>query len=144
MEVIIRTAVKKDLGTIQDISKTVFEVDKSYDPTLDMDWPTSLKGVNYFRNAVSSPEYCKLIAVHEGIPVGYLLGAEFKYDYRKVKYGEIQSMGVKPDYRRLGVGSKLVGEFRKWSKSKGLDEIYVNTYYFDVRAVNFYKKHGYI
>jgi ribosomal protein S18 acetylase RimI-like enzyme len=144
MKISIRNAGLEDWKIIQKIGLTVFDANKSYDPDLDMNWPTSENGIENYKQVVSSNGNCKLIAEVDNVPVGYLIGGKFKYDYRKVTYGEIQDMGVLPDFRRQGIGSKLVDEFRKWAKSKGYEKVYVNAYYDDERAVGFYKKQGLI
>jgi len=144
MKILVRNAGLDDWRVIQKIALTVFDANKIYDPALNMSWPTSKEGVKYYKQIVSSKDNCKLIAEVDSVPVGYLIGGRFKYDYRKVTYGEIQDMGILPDFRRKGVGSKLVDVFRKWTKSKGYEEMYVNTYCNDERAVSFYKKQGLI
>lgn len=142
MKISIREAGSKDWKAIQRIGVTVFEANKKHDPALDMEWPFSEAGVKYYQSAVSKRDNCRLIAEVDGLVTGYLIGGKFVYSYRKVVYGEIQDMGVLPEYRRRGIGTKLVNEFRKWCQAKGYSYLYVNTYYEDSRAVRFYKKQG--
>jgi GNAT superfamily N-acetyltransferase len=142
MKISIRKTRPEDWKVIQRIGVTVFEANKKYDPDLDMRWPYSKAAIKYYKSIASSKENCKLVAEVNNLVVGYLVGGKFTYSYRKVVYGEIRDMGVLPDYRRKGIGTKLVNEFRKWCKSKGYNRLYVNTYYEDPRAVRFYKKQG--
>lgn len=142
MKVNIREAQPKDWRAVQNIGMTVFEANRKYDPVLNMKWPSSEEGVKYYRSAISKKENYVLIAEADSQVVGYLIGGEFSYGYRKVVYGEIKDMGVLPNYRRKGIGTTLVNEFRKWCRTKGYDQLYVNTYYKDRRAVSFYKKQG--
>lgn len=140
MEIFLREARPEDWKAIQRIGMTVFEANKRYDPVLDMKWPYSEAGVKYYKSALSKKDNCKLVAEVNSLVVGYLIGGKFVYSYRKAVYGEIQDMGVLPNHRRKGIGTRLVNEFRRWCKAKGYNQLYVNTYYKDRRAVGFYKK----
>lgn len=144
MKLSIRQARLEDWKIIQKIGVSVFEANQKYDPALDLAWPCSKAGIKYYQSVVSSKNNRKLIAEVNGIGVGYLVGRKFTYSYRQVVYGEIQDLGVLPDYRHKGIGTKLVNEFRKWCKARGYSHLYVNTYFEDPRAVEFYKKQGMI
>jgi ribosomal protein S18 acetylase RimI-like enzyme len=142
MKFLIRKARLKDWKDIQKVGATVFEANKKYDPALDLNWPFSKAAIKYYQSAFLKKDNCKLVAEVDDLVAGYLFGGKFAYSYRKVTYGEIKDMGVLPAYRRKGIGTKLVSEFRKWCRAKGYSHLYVNTYNDDPRAVSFYKKQG--
>jgi ribosomal protein S18 acetylase RimI-like enzyme len=144
MKITIRRVNENDWQTVQKIEQTVFDATQKFDPDLIMDYPTTEAGIKYYKSSISSKEKCVLLAEIDRVPAGYLIGGEFKYPYRSVIYGEIEGLGVMPDFRRMGIGSELVKEFRKWCVEKGYGKIYVNTHFDDERAVSFYKKHGLI
>lgn len=144
MKITIRKAHKNDWKNVQAIEHTVLEANIQYDPDMDINYSYSKEAIKYYKESIDSKDLCVILAEVDGVSAGYLIGGKFGYPYRKVTYGEIQGMGVIPEFRRMGLGSKLVDEFRKWAKSKGYQKLYVNTYYDDPRAVGFYKKQGLI
>lgn len=144
MKVTIRKANNKDWKIVQAIEHTVIEANMQYDPDMDINYSNSEAGIKYYKDSIASKDLCVLLAEADDVPAGYLIGGKFGYPYRKVIYGEIQGMGVVPEFRRMGLGSKLINEFREWAKSKGYQKLYVNTYFDDPRAVNFYKSQGLI
>ncbi len=84
-----------------------------------------------------------IIAELEGKPVGYLAGTKKEFDYRNVKIAELSNMGVSPKYRSQGIGSLLVQEFKAWSRRNGFQTIYVNAYFHNLKAIDFYKRLGF-
>lgn len=52
-------------------------------------------------------------------------------------------MGVIPKYRSRGIGQKLIEECLKIAREKGFQKVYVNTYFKNNGAINFYKNNGF-
>ena len=142
MNISIRQATPADWRTIQKLNIEVFEDNYQYDDVLDLGWDTSFKGVAYFKKVTSNPKYYCIVAEIEGEPVGYLIGTERIYSYRTVRLAEIDNMGVTPAFRSKGIGIKLVEAYRQWAKEHGFDRLYVNAYYQNIKAIEFYKKCG--
>lgn len=118
-----------DLKIIQKLNFEVFEASLVYDKHLDMNWPFNEKGVKYFKEALTSRDYCCLLAYDNNLPVGYLIGVLRNFSYRKNKVGEIDNMGVTKKYRGKGIGRLLVNEFKNWCQKKGLTHLRVSTYF---------------
>ncbi|KKU87557.1 MAG: GCN5-related N-acetyltransferase [Candidatus Gottesmanbacteria bacterium GW2011_GWA2_47_9] len=59
-----------------------------------------------------------------------------------MRLAEIDNMGVTPAFRSKGIGIKLVEAYRQWAKEHGFDRLYVNAYYQNIKAIEFYKKCG--
>jgi GNAT superfamily N-acetyltransferase len=140
MKITYRNAKPQDWKIIQKLNHEVFLNDAPNDKYLDTNWPFSSKGVFYYKNATSKKEYCCLIAEIKKSPIGYIIGIEKNYDYRTNKVAEIEDIGVSPDHRSKGVGSQLITHFKKWCKKNKLTHIYVNAYYKNKKARNFYTK----
>lgn len=131
-----------DWQIIQKLNHEVFKDNAKYDQYEDMKWPYSKHGIKYFKKVTSSNKYCCLIVYDNNKPIGYLAGVEKKFGYRTNKVAEIENMGITPSYRSKGIGTKLVSQFRNWCKQQKLTHIYVNSYYKNTKAVNFYKNQG--
>lgn len=135
----IRKIKPTELKILQVLNNEVFKDNLKYDDDLDMDWPYSPKGEEYYNGILSDPEAICLVAQQDGKPVGYIAGRGKKVSYRKSKYYEIENMGVIEDSRRKGIGKMLVDEFVKKAKEKGFQRLYVNAYDQNAKAIAFYK-----
>ncbi len=142
MDINIRKATRGDWKLVQSLNAEVFDDNSKYDDALDPNWTVSKKGIAYFKKVTSSPKYYCSIAEIEGNPVGYLIGMDRVYSYRKVRLSEIDTIGVSPEFRSKGIGAELIRAYRAWAKEHGFDRIYVNAYYLNDKAIAFYKRQG--
>ena len=144
MEFTIRTATEKDFSLIQALNAALFEEDQSHDPALDIRWPVSVEGVEYYMKSIMDPEKHVLIAEDDQKhPVGYVIASSVnKWRYRKVITGELENMYVIPAARKQGVGRTLIAEIKKWMKSQGVERMYVSAYTQNTNAIAFYQSNG--
>jgi ribosomal protein S18 acetylase RimI-like enzyme len=139
----IKVAGKDDVQTLQNLNDEVFVDNHKYDPDLKMDWAKSETGRKYFTKAVGNPKGICLIAWDGERAVGYIEASPKYFGYRLSKYMEIDNMGVSPDYRSKGVGSQLMQKFFEIAKQRGFQKAYVNSYFENVKAIDFYEKNGF-
>lgn len=139
----IRTANKNDLRILQDLNQELFIDNQQYDLDLRMDWPKSEDGKNYFNKILNDPKSCCFIAEENGKSVGYISASPRKINYLKSKWLEIDNMGVSFEYRSRGIGSLLINKCLECAKTKGYSKLYVNAYFANKGAINFYKKNGF-
>ena len=139
----IRQATVNDVSTLQNLNDEVFVDNHKYDPDLKMDWAQSETGKEYFTDVVNNPNAICLIAEENGKAIGYIAAAPKEFGYRLSKYLEIENMGVSPEHRSKGIGIKLMDECLSRAKNKGFQKVYVNAYFENVGAINFYEKSGF-
>ena len=139
----IRLAEKSEIADLQTLNDAVFADSIQYDSDLKSDWEDDDGGKSYFTNLVNDSESLCLIAEDEGRRVGYLAAKPAEMNHRKSKYFEIDNMGVIPEYRSHGVGKMLMEKSFEWAKEKGYQKAFVNAYFKNHAAVNFYKKFGF-
>ncbi len=139
----IRTADKNEVKDIQNLNNEVFIDNQKYDSDLDMNWPQSDKGKEYFTKLLNNPDACCLLAEEDGKLVGYIAAAPKNISYRKSKFFEIENMGVIPEYRSKGIGSQLIQKCLEWAKNKGFQKLFVNAYFQNAKAIDFYKRNGF-
>ncbi len=139
---VIRASKEEDWQVIQALNAEVFANSLQWDPYLNMDDPYSTESVESYKKAVTDENTFCMIAELDGKAVGYLVGTASNYLYRTNKRGEINHMGVSPEYRSHGFGTKLIDEFKKWCKERGITHIAANTYFLDEKARRFYEKNG--
>jgi GNAT superfamily N-acetyltransferase len=141
-EITIRRSTTSDWDIIQKLNFELYENSYQYDDFMDPNDPMTEKSTKEFHDDVANPtKFCAIAEVDKS-PVGYLVGGENNYSWRTNKRGEIFHMAVSAPYRSLGIGSKLVTEFKIWCLSKGLTHVAATAYAKDQKAQNFYQKQG--
>ena len=141
--IIIRQAVITDLKDIQNLNKVLFDLEyENYDSTLDITWPISKEGIEYFKKAIENN--ITLVAVIENKIFGYLIGSlNTQNSYNKTIQAELDNMCVLEQYRKLGIGSKLFNKFKEICKENNISELKVVASYKNTNAIDFYKKNGF-
>ena len=56
----------------------------------------------------------------------------------------LESMWVNPTHRRKGIGTLLIGHFRRWSLLLGANEASVTAYAANTSAIDFYSHHRFL
>ena len=140
---IIRNATINDLLNIQKLNKILFELEyNNFDSTLDINWPMSNEGEEYFKNAINNN--IVLVAVLDDKIVGYLVGSlNTEYSYNKNIQAELDNMCILEEYRKLGIGKQLFLEFKKICKKNNISELKVIASYDNLNAIKFYKNNGF-
>lgn len=143
MNIKLRTAVETDWQTLQELNNQVFQNDKENDPDMDLNWPYSEIGINYYKKLSNGSYGHCIIAEENGVIVGYVALAEKIFDYRKSKYVEVENIGVSPQYRSQGIGTILMKAAEEWAKSRGAARLYVQAFWGNQKAVKYYKENGF-
>jgi diamine N-acetyltransferase len=147
MEYKVRRATIDDLASITALNAALFreEYDCGHDNELDLSYPQSDKGQEYYKRALTGSHYATFIAQSaSGEIVGYIIGkAENLWGYRKVKTGALENMYVVHNVRRSGVGKALVRELFSWLKTRGFNRCFVSAYVKNTVAADFYMSQGF-
>jgi ribosomal protein S18 acetylase RimI-like enzyme len=143
MKIKILTAESEDWELIQKLNNQVFLHDQENDDDLDINWPFTSKGIEYYKKLADGKYGKCYIAYLEDKPVGYVALVIKDFGYRKSKYIEIENIGVDPEYRSQGIGKLLVEETIKWAKEQKATKLFVSAYWNNKKAINFYKKNGF-
>jgi len=78
------------------------------------------------------------VALVDGEIVGYVVGAK-----RRDGSGHVISIAVRPEWRRRGIGAKLMEVLLNAFKDKGLKKAVLEVAISNEEAVNFYKRLGF-
>jgi len=117
MKVSIEKAGKGHLRAIQNLNLLLFKKEKKdYDNVLNLNWTFGKEGTKYFKEKITKPSSCTLLALANGKVVGYLAGGLVKEKWYDVKSAELENMFVLKDYRKMGIGLKLYAAFKKWCR----------------------------
>ena len=143
-DLIIRKATIDDLKDIINLNNKLFKLEKeNYDNTLVEDWPLSEGGKEYFKDLILN--HFVIVAIIGNKIIGYLAGSiNDKGSYEEIQYGEINNMYIDENYRKYGIGKKLIDEFKTYCINNNIYNIKVEASYKNISAIEFYHKNGFI
>lgn len=141
----IRRATIEDIATIQNLNNELFnyEIRNNFDNYLK-DWSLGEESKLYFRELIENQFV--ILAEIDKKAVGYLAGSIYNdetYSYYEGKTAELENMFVLEDYRKYGIGSKLVNSFIEWCTKNEVKQIFVTASIKNDNAINFYQKQGF-
>ncbi|GII20569.1 GNAT family N-acetyltransferase [Planosporangium mesophilum] len=144
MGVTIRTAGRRDLDVVVELSAALFAEDAGQrDPYTDLDWPRR-EGHEYFGGLLTGPTTRCWLAEVDGVIAGCLVGRiNRESTVRPVRTAELESMYVRPEYRGTGVGDALVAQFFEWARGRRAKRASVTAYASNDRAIAFYERNGF-
>lgn len=146
MEIKIRKAKVED---VSDMQKTYYRLlkyeDQNFTKIIDPKWIKSEAGKRSLFKRIKDPKQYVILAVDGERIVGFLIGEYYKATaYKRIKIdSEVLSLFVEEKYRNNRIGPMLIDEFEKWAKSKNADQIKIEPYFNNVKAIKFYKREGY-
>lgn len=143
MGIVIRKATQEDLKAIQELNYKLFELEyNNFDPDLNMNWTFSQTGENYFKKSIENATVW--VAVSDNKVIGYLAGSIEKMPaYTTKSLAELDNFYIDEEYRRQGIGKRLVEEFKKYCINKGIEEIKVTASAKNTNAKAFYQNNGF-
>lgn len=143
MEINIRIANLEDIEDIQNLNNYLIELEyNNFDDTLKQGWPFEKEGREYFENMIKNEII--FVAQDEDKIIGYLAGSICEQiSYIKESFAELDNMCINDEYRRFGIGTLLINEFKKYCKEKNIQNIKVTASAKNSRAIQFYMKNGF-
>lgn len=143
MEINIRKANIEDLKTIQDLNYMLFKLeDENWDDSLNVDWPYEKAGKDYFKDTIEND--IMLVAEADNKIVGYLAGYICNSSFNRIKLAELDNMLVLEEYRKYGIGTLLINEFKSIVKEHEVESIKVTASYKNRKAIEFYIKNEFV
>lgn len=141
----LSVAKKDDWQLLQRLNHQIFVLNPSFDPNISPDWEYAKFGEEYFQKICSDPSIYALIATLNGNHVGYLNGFIKTIPYRKSRQiiGEIENLGVIPEYQRLGIATSLFKKFRGWAYQNKATSIVASAFASNQNALDFYHHLGF-
>ena len=140
----IRQASTSDVPAIVDLYTVLYQDDgRLRDHTLDPTW-ASQHGAAYFETVVTDSSSTCFLAENGQESVGYLI-ARFHNPsgFRRVALADLESMLVRPAWRRQGVGRALAQAFIFWARERQAAELRVTAYATNHDAIAFYRSLGF-
>lgn len=143
MDIIIKKADIENLKEIQELNNQLFKLEyDNFDPSLKVGWPFEKEGIEYFSDMLTNE--IVFIALVDDIIVGYLAGSiNVESSYVTKTLAELDNMFILESYRKYGIGTKLINEFKGYCKKRQIQEIKVTASAKNSNAINFYRKNGF-
>ena len=143
MNIEIKRADISNIKDIQDLNHQLFELEfNNFDSSLKVGWTYEKEGTDYFTEMLNNEVV--YIALIENKIVGYLAGSvNIQNSYVTKSLAEVDNMFILEDYRKYGIGSKLMNEFKKYCIQNNIEELKVTASAKNSNAINFYKKNGF-
>lgn len=143
MDIEIKKANTTYLKDIQNLNNQLFELEyNNFDPALKVGWTFEEKGTNYFKDMLENE--IVYIALDNDNVIGYLAGSiNIQGSYVTKSLAEVDNMFVLEDYRKYGIGTKLINKFKEYCLQNKIEELKVTASAKNANAINFYKKNGF-
>jgi len=142
----IRKTKLKDKNQVRKILTDLLLHDLPFDENIDPEWTKTKRWDEDFESIFKDNDSLSLVVEESGEIVGYLSGVlQFTQIYYKqtLKMASIETIIVNKNFRRKGIGEKLVEKFERWARDNGCDKTTVTPNYYNVLGNNFYKKVGF-
>ncbi|MEM1615607.1 MAG: GNAT family N-acetyltransferase [Pyrobaculum sp.] len=139
--VVIRPATKEDLDSAVTLVVRLKRLNAEFDPLLEVAPDIEKASRKYLEDALNSPTSVLIVAVEGQKVVGILKGDVEDRIFYKPKYaGVIKEFYILPEYRRKGIGKRLMMEGIEALRKKGAEIIMASFPALNEIAINFYKK----
>ncbi len=144
-ELVIRRATIDDLKDIQKLNNGLFEYESEMGlDTYIKDWALGDESKEYFTGLIND-EFV-IIAELDMKVVGYLAGSLYRdatFSYYEGLTAELDNMFIIEEYRKFGIGTKLINSFIEWCKNQGAKRILVTASIGYKNTIKFYEKCGF-
>lgn len=141
---VIRPATKEDLDALVQLVVRLKRLNAEFDPLLEVVPDIEQATRKYLEDSMASPTSVLLVAIEGSKVVGMLKGDVEDRIFYKPKYaGVIKEFYILPEYRRRGIGKRLMIEGIEQLRRKGAEIIMASFPALNEIAINFYKKMGF-
>jgi ribosomal protein S18 acetylase RimI-like enzyme len=140
----IREAPPEKAGEIADLIVRLKRLNGEFDALLSPAEDLEQQARDYVRAALGERKKLVLIAEREAKVLAVLIGEVRRRSfYRPSSEGVISDFYVLPEYRRTGIGARLLAEAAKRLRAMGAELLTAEFPSQNLIAVNFYRKHGF-
>ena len=138
----IRIATKNDLETLLEFEQKLIAHERPHDSTLKQTGKIHYYDLPMLMESDNSEVFVADLK-GEIAGTGYGVIEDNKSKYAEPKYGYIGFIVVKDEFRRQGIGDKILKHLLKWFKERDVFEAMLKVYDTNEGAVNLYEKLGF-
>ncbi len=141
---IIRKATADDLSYVQQLCDELIQVSNTFDPHYNLRWSFEPDGIKYLTSRIFDIQCVCFLAIWEERIVGYVTGAVLPIRlWRPIKQIELENLYIQKNYRKKGIGTRLVKELFLWGKEQKAQRVVVTTEAIDKHAIAFYQRNNF-
>lgn len=138
---VIRAALDGDVDALADLVARLKRLNGEFDPLLKPADNLISVSKEYVRSKISSSNSVVLVAEIDGKVVGVVIGdLEDRLFYEPRIAGVIKEFYILPEYRRKGLGKRMLNEIIEALRKKGAQMIMADFPALNEIAIEFYKK----
>ncbi|KUO85661.1 GNAT family N-acetyltransferase [Thermoproteus sp. CP80] len=139
--IVIRAALESDVDALADLIARLKRLNGEFDPLLKPAENLLAASKEYVKSKISSPSSVVLVAEVDGRAVGVIVGdVEDRLFYEPRMAGIIREFYVLPEFRRKGLGKRMMSEAMDALRRKGAQMIMADFPALNEIAIEFYKK----
>jgi ribosomal protein S18 acetylase RimI-like enzyme len=140
----VRTAKDEDLSRLTDLVSRLKRLNGEFDPLMAPVDNLEEEARKYLQSTMKDSNSIVLVLEDGGNVEGVLIAKIIdRYFYSPRKVGQITDVYLMPEYRRRGMGYRIVDEAEKLLRSKGAEMISAEFPMKNVIAEGFYRKLGF-
>ncbi|MBL8132644.1 MAG: GNAT family N-acetyltransferase [Anaerolineae bacterium] len=145
--VIIRTARPDDYPGLNPVIQAVDNLHADAVPRVFRRIEGTARSVEWFADALNTPDSLLLVAVDGDAVVGFLAALVRQSPEMPMfvprRWMVVDGVYVADAYRGQGVGRALMEQAQAWALAQGLSEVELNVWEFNQDAIGFYETLGY-
>lgn len=136
----IRKARVSDVKIINNFLTRLIHDEKKYNNNINENCVVN----KFYENIIENPQNCILIAETNNKIIGYLYGFIQNNGNTYINIvTQIDAIFVDENYRKMGIGTMLIKEFKKWSECKNAKHIEITACNDNNIAILLYKEMGF-
>ncbi len=138
-------ATHSHVPEIVEIWKELMDYHKNIDSFFSRSEDGHVNFEKYVKDLIESNDSLVLVALDEGHVVAFSISriSEYPPVLQREKYGHIWDMAVKSNYRRKGIGGRMLAKIFEWFESQNVDRIELRVAAKNQIGYSFWKKHGF-
>jgi diamine N-acetyltransferase len=144
MNLSVRTARPEDLVVLAQLLDEVIVLHHNEDPA-QFTGPEEAQHTRYLEERFKDPDAAVFIAEDQGVPAGIAVTVirDAPPFLTPSRFVLLENLAVAANFRRAGVGRKLVDAAILWAQARDMHELDLNVYEFNHSAIRFYEAIGF-
>lgn len=141
----ITVAKDAHIPGIVEVWKELMDFHMDIDPRFTRSENGHISFEKHLRDMIGSEDTHILVALDNNTVVGFSICQIGKHPpvFEHETYGLISDMAVKSDYRRRGIGERMLTKIYKWFESRNINRIELSVAARNQVGYSFWKKHGF-
>ena len=143
---IVREAQASDLPAICGLGEEVNAIHHAAFPQIFAGRAASDAAASHWSNSIARDNATTFVAEQDGEVVGFVtvgVSDESSPLLQPIRVGRVGSIGVTEAARGRGIGSDLMRHAQAWLANRGAQEVRLNVWQFNARALRLYQGLGY-